>query len=495
VSRRFSIGSVVRGGFWLYLSSVIDNLAGFLYWMIVSAIVGPTVIGIASAISGLAALFLSILNLGVGTGATRFFGVYLGSDDEVRLYEYFWTSFIFNSVVHVVAGIVITLLGIAGYSVSSISGLMLVFASLIIVGGIGAVPSSLITSMMKTEVIFTATTISILFRFVIGITLITIYNLGWVGVVIGNVVQLYTRLTIITTYSIIRTRKMIYFSYRALKDVLIAGSPSWLPGLIASIGSWIGLLSVYVISGALETGYYYVSSAISNVILMISSSILALSFPVLSGMRDGRKRVLSQIMKICLALTLPISTYVMFYPWVPLSLIGSEYVSSSTILTVLLISTVPAIITSSIINLVYAYGRYLLVLIFNLVVSISRLVLYYYLVPNYGGLGSAIAFTVGNYVGLLTTLYIIKSINFVVDWHLIIKVILIPTLLGIPCFILNINWFIALILITSSYIIYLKTKIISKNELKEIIKALHLEFLVSKIYSRYGDVINKILGY
>jgi O-antigen/teichoic acid export membrane protein len=170
-------------------------------------------------------------------------------------------------------------------------------------------------------------------------------------------------------------------------------------------------------------------------------------------------------------------------------------VSSSTILTILLISTVPAIITSSIINLVYAYGRYLLVLIFNLVVSISRLVLYYYLVPNYGGLGSAIAFTVGNYVGLLTTLYIIKSINFVVDWYLIIKVILIPTLLGIPCFILNINWFIALILITSSYIIYLKTKIISKNELKEIIKALHLEFLVSKIYSRYGDVINKILGY
>jgi Na+-driven multidrug efflux pump len=173
--------------------------------MIVSAIVGPTVIGIASAISGLAALFLSILNLGVGTGATRFFGVYLGSDDEVRLYEYFWTSFIFNSVVHMVAGIVITLLGIAGYSVSSISGIMLVFASLIIVGGIGAVPSSLITSMMKTEVIFTATTISILFRFVVGITLITIYNLGWVGVVIGNVVQLYTRLTIITTYSIIRT--------------------------------------------------------------------------------------------------------------------------------------------------------------------------------------------------------------------------------------------------------------------------------------------------
>jgi len=495
VSRRFSISSVVRGGFWLYLSSVIDNLAGFLYWMIVSAIVGPTVVGMASAISGLASLFLSILNLGVGTGATRFFGMYLGSDDEVRLYEYFWTSFIFNSLIHVIAGVIIMLLGITGYSVSNISGLMLVFASLIIVGGIGAIPSSLITSMIKTEVIFTATFLSIFFRFGVGITLITIYNLGWVGVVIGNTIQLYTRLIIITAYSISKTYKRVIFSYNALKDVLIAGSPSWLPGLIASIGSWVGLLSVYVISGALETGYYYISSAISNIILMISSSILTLSFPVLSGMRDGRKRALSQIMKISLALTLPISTYVMFYPWVPLSLIGREYVDSSTILTILLASAVPTIITSSIVNLVYAYGKYLLVLIVNLAVSISRLVLYYYLIPSYGGLGSAIAFTVGSYVGLLTTLYIIKSINLIVDWYLILKVILIPTLLSIPCLVLNINWFIALMLVVSSYIIYLKTKIISKDELKEIIKALHLEFLVSKIYSRYYDVIDRILGY
>ncbi len=495
MSRRFSISSVVRGGFWLYLSSVIDNLAGFLYWMIVSAIVGPTVVGMASAISGLASLFLSILNLGVGTGATRFFGMYLGSDDEVRLYEYFWTSFIFNSLIHVIAGVIIMSLGITGYSISNISGLMLVFASLIIVGGIGAIPSSLITSMIKTEVIFTATFLSILFRFGVGITLITIYNLGWVGVVIGNIIQLYTRLIIITVYSISKTYKRVIFSYNALKDVLIAGSPSWLPGLIASIGSWVGLLSVYVISGALETGYYYISSAISNIILMISSSILTLSFPVLSGMRDGRKRALSQIMKISLALTLPISTYVMFYPWVPLSLISKEYVDSSTILTILLASAAPAIITSCVGSLVYAYGKYLLVLIVNLAVSISRLVLYYYLVPNYGGLGSATAFTVGNYVGLLTTLYVIKSINLIVDWYLILKVILIPTLLSIPCSILNINWFIALMIVVSSYIIYLKTKIISKDELKEIIKALHLEFLVSKIYSRYYDVIDRILGY
>jgi O-antigen/teichoic acid export membrane protein len=246
VSRRFSISSVVRGGFWLYLSSVIDNLAGFLYWMIVSAIVGPTVVGMASAISGLASLFLSILNLGVGTGATRFFGMYLGSDDEVRLYEYFWTSFIFNSLIHVIAGVIIMLLGITGYSVSNISGLMLVFASLIIVGGIGAIPSSLITSMIKTEVIFTATFLSIFFRFGVGITLITIYNLGWVGVVIGNTIQLYTRLIIITAYSI---------------------SKLPLRGLVVDVPTYIeNLTLIYDSSGILREAYGSIGTVVVSII-------------------------------------------------------------------------------------------------------------------------------------------------------------------------------------------------------------------------------------
>jgi len=35
-----SLGKVVRGGFWLYASTVVSNLLGLAYWMAISAVGG-----------------------------------------------------------------------------------------------------------------------------------------------------------------------------------------------------------------------------------------------------------------------------------------------------------------------------------------------------------------------------------------------------------------------------------------------------------------------
>ncbi len=494
-SKRFSIGSIVRGGFWLYFSSIADNFLGFIYWMLVSALAGPTAIGISSAISSLSGLVLSLLGLGIGTGILRFFGMFLESDEEGRLKTYFWTALVFCSLVHLLAGILFTLLGIMGYEFSGLSGSMLIFASLMIVAGIGSIPSSLMISMLKTEVIFTSVVLSVIFRYAVGITLMLYYGLGWVGAVIGNIAQLYVKLAVITFQAVRSVPIKPVFSFRTLKEVLIAGMPSWLPSLIASVGSLLGILSVYVISGALETGYYYVSLAIANVTLMVGTSILSITLPVLSGMKDGRKRALSQVIRISIALIAPPTTYVMLYPWVPLSWLGSEYVNSALILTTLLVSSVPSVITSGIASLVYAYGKYLLVLAVNMSINIVRLILYYILIPDYGGLGGAIAFTAGNYIGFLTTLYVIKTIRFTMEWHLLIKTTAVPIVLGVTCFAFNVHWLISLIIVASAYIIYLKFRIVGRDDLKDIVRAFHIESLAVKIYSRYGDVINRLLGY
>ncbi|MEM0453674.1 MAG: polysaccharide biosynthesis C-terminal domain-containing protein [Sulfolobales archaeon] len=493
-SKRFSIGKVVAGGFWLYLSSIIDNFSGFIYWMIVSALVGPTAIGIASTISSLSGLITSFLGLGIGTGVIRFFGMFLGSDDKDRLRAYFWTTYIFNLLIHLGVGVFILLLGFEGYEFSGITNDMFIFTSFMVIAGLNSIPSSLVTSMLRTEVIFVSVILSIFFRFAVGITLISYYSLGWVGAVIGNLIQLYTRLVIINLYSFRKVPIKIGFSYKALREVLIAGIPSWLPGLITSIGSLTGILSVYAVSGALETGYYYVSSAIANIILMIGTTILSLTFPVLSGMDDGRKRALSQVLKISIALIAPPSIYVMFYSWVPLSWLGSEYVNSAPVLTTLLLSSIPLAITSGVGSLVYAYGKYSLILAINMVTSIVRMVLYYILIPEYGGLGSAISFTIGSYAGFLVTLYVAKMIRFIVEWRLLVETVTIPLILGGVCFVLNVHWLITLTMVASSYIIYLKSRIIGRKELREIMKALHMESLAIKVYNKYGDIINKILG-
>ncbi len=485
----------MRSGFWLYFGSLTDNFSGFIYWMIISALVGPTAIGIASTISSLSGLVLSLLGFGISTGAVRFFGMFLGSDEGDKLKTYFWTAYIFNLLIHVLVGLAFILMGIKGCELGGISGNMLILASLMIIAGLNSVPTSLITSMLRTEIIFASIVLSILVRFAVGITLILHYGLGWIGAVIGNIAQLYVRLAIINFQTVREVLTKPTFSSKALKEMLIAGMPSWLPGLVASVGSLLGILSVYTISGALETGYYYVSSAIANIILMISTTLLSLTFPVLSGMKDGRKRALHQVMKVSLALITPPSVYVMLYSWVPLSWLGSEYVNSAPLLTILLLSSIPLTITSGVGSLTYAYGRYLQVLTINMAASIVRVILYYLLIPELGGLGGAIAYTAGSYVGFLTTLYVIKSIKFKMEWGLIARVTAVPATLGVICYLLNVHWIMSLIIVASSYAAYLKLRVVEKDDLKEIIRALHMEWLAVKVYSKYGDIIDRILGY
>jgi len=37
-----SLRRVVRGGLWLYLRSLVNNLSGFIYWMVISRFLTPT---------------------------------------------------------------------------------------------------------------------------------------------------------------------------------------------------------------------------------------------------------------------------------------------------------------------------------------------------------------------------------------------------------------------------------------------------------------------
>ena len=69
---------VVRGGFWLYLRSLVNNFSGFIYWMVLSAMGGAEIIGLTSATVALAGMVSSSLSLGVEAGVRRFVGVCRG---------------------------------------------------------------------------------------------------------------------------------------------------------------------------------------------------------------------------------------------------------------------------------------------------------------------------------------------------------------------------------------------------------------------------------
>jgi len=486
-----SIGRVVRGGFWLYSSSIVNSFSGFIYWMIVSALAGSEALGLTSATVGFATLINGLLSLGVGTGLRRFLGQCIGLGDRDCLSRYLWTTVLFTAIVYVSASSLLYILSSLGYSLSSYSPEMLRIASFIVLIGVSQALSAFLVSLLRTDILFFGTIAGNVLKFVVGIGLVYL-GFEWRGAAVGYMFFGLTNFFVSLVYALRAIGFRLEFSIGALVDVLRAGVVSWLPGIIVLAGQWLGVLFVFGSSGAIETGYYYVAYTISNVVLGVSTSMLGLLLPVLSGMGDGRKRAASRVLKISLLFMAPIAVFVAIYPWLPLGLLGKEYVAASNTLTILLLSSVPLAITMCINSLVYAYGYYRMVLMIGLSQNIPRIILYLILVPLYGGLGAAVSFTLGTYFGLLCSLLIAYKVNFYLDTRSIGIIIAIPLSIGIVSYILGLHWIIGLIIIASSYMFYARLGILSRRDLRDILSAFMSEKRVDRLYDRLRFLIDTI---
>ena len=487
-----SVTKVIRGSFWLYLSSIVNNLSGFFYWLIISTVAGSRVLGITSVIVGFASLVNAILNMGIGQGTIRFFGKVIWSNDKKRLSEYFWSSFMFMLSVYGLASLAILLLSQSGLTLYNLKSDFLKFASIYILLGIAVVPRSLVVSLLRTDIQFISTLIGGILKFVVGVALV-LNGWDWVGAVIGYMCPGICGLIINSYYAIRRVGMNVVISYTALKDVITAGVVSWLPVTITLLGQWLGVLTVFSHAGAVETGHYFVAYAIFSVVTMIGSTMLTLLFPVLSGLTDGRKRMASRILNISLTISFPVAIFVMLYPWFPLSLLGREYAITSGTLLVLLLSIVPNIMNSCVIYLVYAYGYYSKVLMAGLAINVPRVVFYQLLTPIYGGLGAAISFTIGSFIGITYVLILAHKVNFKIDWLNVSRILAIPVSIGLIVYLLRLPWFVGSLLVPISLILYIKFKILTKRDLKDLAKALWLEPLLEKMYTRYKGFFDLII--
>ena len=485
------IGRVVRGGFWLYGSSIVNNFSGFIYWMIISALAGSEALGLTSATVGLAGLINGLLSLGIGTGLRRFLGQCIGLGDRDCLSRYLWTTVLFTAIVYVSTGSLLYVLGSLGYSLWSYSPDMLRIASFIVLIGVSQALQAFLVSLLRTDILFFGTIAGNVLKFIVGVGLVYL-GFGWRGAAIGYMFIGLTNFFVSLVYALRVIGFRLVFSTSALVDVLRAGIVSWLPGIIVLAGQWLGVLFVFGSSGAVETGHYYVAYTISNVVLGVSTSMLGLLLPVLSGMGDGRKRAAARVLRISLLFMAPIAVFVAVYPWLPLGLLGREYMAASNTLTILLLSSVPLAITVCINSLVYAYGYYRMVLMIGLSQNIPRIILYLFLVPLYGGLGAAVSFTLGTYFGLLCSLLIAYKVNFYLDTRSIGIIIAIPLSMGIASYILGLHWIIGLIVIASSYIFYARLGILSRRDLRDILSAFMSEKRVDKLYDRLRPIIDSI---
>ncbi|RLG01763.1 MAG: hypothetical protein DRN60_04190 [Thaumarchaeota archaeon] len=264
--------------------------------------------------------------------------------------------------------------------------------------------------------------------------------------------------------------------------------------MITVSGQQLGVLTLFGVRGASETGLYYVSFAIMGVMMGIGGSILGLMMPVLSGMEDGRKRACWRAIKISLVLVTPVAFTLATYPEVPLGLLGREYVDAAPILMLLALTIPATLIVTGVTSLIYAYGMYMTILILGLVGNLSRIGAYIPLSYLMGGVGVALSYALGAYTGLIAVIIVCRRIRFNPGFKEALLVTIFPLCLALVSHLLGISWLVgAPLLLFLPYIIYLKMGILGRKDLRELAYALAPRQTVNEIYQYLRPIIDWLI--
>lgn len=483
-----SIGKVVKGSLWLYASSIINNFIGYLYWIIATRFVEPSIIGTSAAIVGFSSLIAVFFGLGLSSGEVRMIGKSMGLNDHEGISYYFSNSLIISLFLFLMASILVLLLpdGFMGYSKIELS-----FASLFILIGYcswSGVFSSFFIALLKTEVITLAAVTSQISKFITGISLLYI-GMGLYGIIGGIIASiLISDMIFLFMCKRVEWLKIKKLNRKIIKELISASLPSYIPAILGSTGSWLGILSIYGIVGGRTTGTYYISFMIASFVYTISSTILGLMFPLLSGMEDGRKRAISRAIRISYAITMPITALGILYPHVPLGFLGKEYLISSPSLQILLIGTFIVPITSGFGSLIYAYGKYKLVTIFGIASNVPRIILYVPMVNYFGDLGAAISYISGFFSELIATIIMSRKVGFRLEFKPLL--ILIPLTSAIVTSTISLHWIISTIIVLGASIFaYTRLGLVKKEDLKDIYEAIFSK----KYFLSYARFIAHIL--
>ena len=485
--------AVGRGAAYIYIETIASIISGYVFWIIMSKITTTETIGISSTVVSFAAIVAVIANIGIPTGIQRFIGKSFSENrlDDVKAFVI--TSLILVSMGILTCSVLILIIqswlpGIFGFDYG------LVIISILLIGAavISMLFRSIVISTFNTKSLPLIIITSSIFKLLLSIILV-LMGTGAIGLTLGlafNHILSSVLLGIVVGTKVLKSTRINYLSINFIqksKKLLVSSVVFWFPFLITTIGSQLGTLVVFGSQGSNQAGVYFLALTIVIGLTNVMNSLFTIALPALSGLKDYRKRFAWQTIRLSAIILLPFSCSLLFYSEDIMNLLGQDYVQGASSLEVLLLSMLPMAILGGINALVYSYGNYRQVLLIGLAMSIPRTVLYFVLVPIYGGLGAAIAYTLGTIVGCIISIVIAKKIGMLLFWKDLTLIFTIPTTIAFTLSYLQFNFIIGILTtIVISYVILLKIRIVTRIDVRD-----SLDILPQRFSSQIIKLINK----
>jgi O-antigen/teichoic acid export membrane protein len=476
----------------LFLSDILPSFLTYIFLIISSNYSSLDIIGIVGVLISTSMIFSSISNFEIGVGVKSYLGKYASENNWLG---YKQITFVSSSFIILSSLVTILILSNPFFNLVSIFGIeqkFFVIISIMIVGlNIQHILRGVLTSHLKSKAVMISMVIGSLSRFPLLVYYLNSNELNELNIswsyslfhIISSVILI--GYTILLLYKIKGSPLTNYI--KNLKIIFKASIVRWFPSIIGTLGTRLGILAVFASGTSSEAGIYFIPYALFGALMLVSSSTTQITHPVFSGLSEKRLQedLLKKIMKISFIVSTPIAAIMIFYARPILEIFGKDFGLGENIFIILLVGFPLLIFSESVYYLFYSRGEYRNILYLGLFSNIPRIILYFFLVPLEGGIGAAIAFTIGSIFQTIFTIILIKKKKINLEFVKILKIIFIPVFLGILLYLMKIDVYGSLIIFFVSHIIFLKLKIITEDDVSE---------LITSCFSESNSIKNKVLN-
>ena len=459
----------------LFLADVLPSFLTYVFLIISSNYTSLDIIGIVGVIVSTALIFSSISNFEMGVGVKSYLGKYASENNWLA---YKQTTFVSTSFVMLSSLVTILILWNPFFNLITIFGIeqkfFLIISIMILGANIQHILRGILTSYLKSKVVMISTLIGSLSRFPLLIYYLNFNELNELNISWSYSLFYITSSIILISVIISLLHKIKGSSstnyIKNLKIIFRASVVRWFPNIIGVLGSRLGILAVFASGTSSEAGIYFIPYALFGILMLVSSSTTQITHPIFSGLNDKKLQedLLRKIIKVSFIVSTPIASIMIFYARPILEIFGKDFGLGNDIFVILLVSFPLIIFSESVYYLFYSRGEYRNILYLGLGSNIPRIILYFFLVPLEGGIGAAIAFTIGSVFQIVLTMILIKRKKIHLEYLQILMIIFIPILLGLLSYLIKIDIYGSLIIFFASYVIFLKLKIITEKDIDEL---------------------------
>ena len=493
----FEKKSVGRGAAYIYIEGITSLISGYIFWLIVSKVTTSEIIGTSSTLITFATIIGVIAGMGIHIGIQRFLGKSFSEKNIQEAKNFVITSLLLLGIGIFTCSIIILSFQNWIQSVFAFDSVLIMVAILLITSyNIMMLFRSVVISSLKTQslpIIFITSSVA---KLIITVLLL-ITGTGVVGLTLGfmlHYVLSSVLLGIVLSVSVFKqarnTNPLQSFIVNS-KKILPASVVNWIPWLITIVGSQLGIIVVFGAQGANQAGVYFLALTIVTGITTIMNSLFTIALPALSSLRDNRKRIAWQAIRLSTIIILPFSCSLIFYSNDIMRLFGGEYVDGAISLAILLLSILPLCIISGITTLLNSYGYYRHVLILGLAISVPQTILYFTLVPQYETTGAALGYTIGCIVGCIVSLLQAKKIGLHLLWKELGIVLIVPISIGYILSSLQLNYVLGILgTIILSYILLISVRIVTTKDIIDF-----LDIMPDKISNPVTKLLTKYKKY